>query len=588
MMFSHGFRKLLQRKIAPPNLARQITLSRNGRAAIRNLLISFLVLIRRAIGPQAFTYVFGLYCTYLVSDLKEIRRILRSPTCTWKFKGKNQDIALRVLLVDSRLPDVVAYLKENASNKVINSSGIRALLVACDILGLDATELLLSPNVSGIKPEIASLLRLSTKIRSKLNIGDFSVVERNLLAKNSLHFRALVHDYGLNGMVHHAESILQNLFQYNQSKTVEGSGFYHLMAVPWTISIGHYVFIDIFIKAILLGFVSKRPIYLEFDRSVVCNEAIHEAYAKVIKDVDLAYAEGNFADGISISMELIMSTQGPMEFLALRDIVDSEWRRQRRDPLISFKKNDSKKWRTKIAEELGIPEGAWFVTLHVRETGYRPDPFGETGSTRNADIDDYAQAVSRIVERGGYVVRCGDSTMKPFRQYRVIDYAHLKSKSASLDIVLLEYARFHIGTNSGLSYIPLLFEKPVLYTNDFPLLGNISSDNCVTALQMVWSTRDMRYLSLEELGNSNLVGPYGDGRLLERNRFVLRKNEPELLVEMVVDVLNALDEANASGVIQWSKIGRAVTISSKYRKPFQIRMSNAFLERFGQVLRLDE
>lgn len=116
--------------------------------------------------------------------------------------------------------------------------------------------------------------------------------------------------------------------------------------------------------------------------------------------------------------------------------------------------------------QLGVPPGAWFVTLHVRDKafyGKRCDP------GRCCDVLTYLPAVRLIHQHGGWVVRIGDAGMKPLpRCPGLVDYPHSAFKSPWMDVFLMSQCRFYIGTNSGPAFVPPLFGVPCLYTNWFP------------------------------------------------------------------------------------------------------------------------
>jgi putative glycosyltransferase (TIGR04372 family) len=117
--------------------------------------------------------------------------------------------------------------------------------------------------------------------------------------------------------------------------------------------------------------------------------------------------------------------------------------------------------------QLGLPEDAWYVTLHVRQPGYRGENSNTTTENwRNVNPMDYLKAVKLIVKEGGWVFRMGDPSMTPLpRMPQVIDYAHNSIRSDWMDVFLAASCRFCIGTASGFFRIPRYFGVPVILTN---------------------------------------------------------------------------------------------------------------------------
>jgi len=113
-------------------------------------------------------------------------------------------------------------------------------------------------------------------------------------------------------------------------------------------------------------------------------------------------------------------------------------------------------------KNIGVPEGAWFACVHVREGGF----WGDHTSPRNANIHFYVPMLKEIVSAGGHVVRMGDATMTPLPDLRnVHDYAVGPFKSSATDAYLIRHCRFFIGMQSGLQDAALLYERPCLIVN---------------------------------------------------------------------------------------------------------------------------
>ena len=118
-------------------------------------------------------------------------------------------------------------------------------------------------------------------------------------------------------------------------------------------------------------------------------------------------------------------------------------------------------------KQLGVPGDAWYVTLHVREPGFR-GPEGTTEDWRNANPLDYIKAINAVSKAGGWVFRMGDPSMTPLPKIpQVIDYALNEIRCDWMDVFLGATCKFLIGTGSGYYHIPAFFGVPCIMTN-FP------------------------------------------------------------------------------------------------------------------------
>ena len=150
-----------------------------------------------------------------------------------------------------------------------------------------------------------------------------------------------------------------------------------------------------------------------------------------------------------------------------KNIINTEqYKRNISKPFLSLSKKD--KYESKnLLKPLGIDlQRDWFVTLHVRESGYAENKNSEKEFFRNGNIDDYNLAIDFIIKSGGKVVRVGDKSMRKIQEKPgLIDYANSDYKSKKLDIFLAANSKFCIATSSGFFSIASLFDVPVILTN---------------------------------------------------------------------------------------------------------------------------
>ena len=98
-----------------------------------------------------------------------------------------------------------------------------------------------------------------------------------------------------------------------------------------------------------------------------------------------------------------------------------------------------------LLEKAGVPRGAWFVALHVRDIRWRGTTAG-LQAIRNADTASYLPAIDEITRRGGFVIRMGDAEAPPLPPLaNVIDYGRSDMRSDWMDIFLLAAQPFRPG-----------------------------------------------------------------------------------------------------------------------------------------------
>ncbi len=147
-------------------------------------------------------------------------------------------------------------------------------------------------------------------------------------------------------------------------------------------------------------------------------------------------------------------------------------------------------------ERMGLPRDAWFVCLHVREGGYK----GDFDNFRNADIENYLEAIKEITRRGGWVIRMGDPTMTRLPVLdRVIDYALSPSRSAVMDVYLIKECNFCVCTSSGIVEVAYLLGKPVVLTNIPQWIHGLPfRKNDLLIFNHFYSKSENRFISIQE------------------------------------------------------------------------------------------
>ena len=204
---------------------------------------------------------------------------------------------------------------------------------------------------------------------------------------------------------------------------------------------------------------------------------------------------------------------------------------------INFNFINEEKLKTNL-NNLGINNNDWFVCLHVREGGFKKD----WDNPLNANIMNYINSIKEIVNRGGYVIRVGDSSMQKLPNIEgLIDYPFTKFKNPEMDSFLLKNCKFFICMGSGpLDAANLLFRKRLLLVNTAQYLHGLPFNKGSYAIfKQVYSKNKKRFLSLKEylLDAKNINNKWwiSDDHLLHEN------NEDEIK-QAVVEMLDYSEE----------------------------------------------
>lgn len=233
--------------------------------------------------------------------------------------------------------------------------------------------------------------------------------------------------------------------------------------------------LDMFFKMKALGWLPDMKPVLLAPRSNVVNAAFLDywkPYASLVEDEREIDRLRRFSKRLHINLAHLQAPGQPARNkIETYKIVQDEWERQERAPLLTPKSEHIEAgWQT--LRKWGLSVGDWFVCVHSREAGYLRDRGLEEDyhADRNMEIADFMPAIHAILGRGGWIIRVGDSTMRPLDAHdRVVDYALSGSRSDWMDMFLCSQCKFFMGTASGIAQVSNTFGVPVLYANMTPI-----------------------------------------------------------------------------------------------------------------------
>lgn len=205
---------------------------------------------------------------------------------------------------------------------------------------------------------------------------------------------------------------------------------------------------------------------------------------------------------------------------------------EKTQPHLQFTAEEEAKGEAQL-REWGIPEGAKWVCLIVRDGAYLP----ELGyhSFRDSDIGVYSVAIQALAERGYYIFRMGAKVGLPLQTYhwRAFDYATNGMRSDFMDIYLAAKCEFCVSTGTGLDAIPYIFRKPICYVNYVPTeyLFTFYLNSLA-----IWKHhyKDGKRMTFPEIIGSG-AGQFFRADEFEEAGITLRGNTPEEIRDLVIE-----------------------------------------------------
>jgi putative glycosyltransferase (TIGR04372 family) len=360
-------------------------------------------------------------------------------------------------------------------------------------------------------------------------------------------------------------------------------------------SIGHVAVLDFWAKLERLGWGDWDRLVLLAPPEKVANRAYLDyfrPFIKIVANPASAPATRHLgtALGTRVATMLELPDEPPRYFLEAMGAVQETWEKAGRTPLLRLTPEDEARGRVKL-RAMGVPDGAWFVGLHVRTSGYYKEAqLGDRGQQvaqthRNAAIADYLPAVEEVVRRGGWVIRLGDPSMDPAPAVPgLIDYARGPFKCPRIDVFLCAACRFFMGGPSGLTHLPTTFGVPCLVTNWVSNALPTYSGRDLFVPKLVRSDAAGRVLTFDEM-----LAPSTRARSVlatEMDRHGLRPvaNTPEELREATTEMIDRLDGKSTYTADDEARVSRYAAVARRNGLVGFSRIGRDFLRRHQHLL----
>lgn len=244
--------------------------------------------------------------------------------------------------------------------------------------------------------------------------------------------------------------------------------------------IGHYSTNTELLLRYLDSLEEKRTKYFFYiSEAPLSNTQLHRMWKRVIPIIPCP----NLASYIDCFMLYIFGRKYKddmmKKFETSDGCCDSDGSFQKFLPYLYFTRREIQ-LGTKLLTALGIPLGARWVCILVRDSGYLARHFPNQDWShhfhRNANIQNYSKAALFLAEKGYYVLRMGKSVSQPFNvsHPNIIDYAKHPLQSDFGDLYLSATCAFFISTGTGLDAFVQGFRKPILFVNYAPFYHQLT------------------------------------------------------------------------------------------------------------------
>ena len=260
-------------------------------------------------------------------------------------------------------------------------------------------------------------------------------------------------------------------------------------------------------------------------------------------------------------------------------------------PHLNFLTEEEEKGQAGL-RELGIPEGAPFVCLIVRDSGYLtksvPWKLWDYHNYRDCDIQNYILAAQKLAESGYYVIRMGVYVQEAIDvdHPMIIDYATNGTRTDFMDIYLAAKCTFCIVGNAGFEAITRIFRRPIVYVDYVPL-GMFVTDSSrhILTSKKHFIRGENRFMTFNEIFESG-ADTFWHSDNYEAMGIDLLDSSPEEIAAVVLEMKERL-EGTWKNTYEEEKLQRQfweIFPKTKYHGEIRSRIGADFLLQQKELL----
>lgn len=191
-------------------------------------------------------------------------------------------------------------------------------------------------------------------------------------------------------------------------------------------------------------------------------------------------------------------------------------------PRLVFTKSEIEKGQSML-KEFGInPEDKW-CCVHNRDSLYLKKQFPTKNfdyhNYRDFSVEDLKPAAKFFSQRGYFVFRVGKFQKEKFitNDSKIIDYSFSEQRNDFLDIYLLAFSEFFLGSSSGPMNVSFGFNRPSYGVNYSLPYFSRSHIPYMFTFKRIQNNRTGKLLSLREILQSNFCDKIQNNLLLKYN-----------------------------------------------------------------------
>lgn len=295
-----------------------------------------------------------------------------------------------------------------------------------------------------------------------------------------------------------------------------------------------------FSERFLRGYDKKRYdiFYFTTVNKVICNRQWLKIWARVLR----IFPSRGFALMVDKIQRMIWKEKFQVvPLVSVNQLQEESIRGENRnlEYILAYKKphiffsGEEEAFGQKGLAEFGIPKGNPFICFHVRDSAYLQTTYrGENWDYhdyRDSKINNYLLAAQKLVGRGYYAVRMGSIVKEKLNSIHpaIIDYSTSGKRTEFLDIYLGAKCKFFLCSDTGISIIPEMFRRPVVYVN-WTLINRMSPWvlKGLFIFKKFYSHKQNRLLTFYEAMNLRFGG-IETKKFLDERGIELIENTPE-------------------------------------------------------------